>query len=138
VEGWYPNALQGTKLNTPIYDPTTKRLWFEGSSTVPGLGSIHALQTIILTETGFVTINMYCKEGDFTSLAPLFREIGSNAELSSSIAYKPRWTDDSTITSIINAAQGIDWSKVITYAVIGVIVAWIGSVIRGKGKKGQK
>jgi hypothetical protein len=101
-----------------------------------GLGSIHALQTLIPTETGFVEINMYCKEGDFTSLAPLFREIGTNVELSSSIAYKPRWTDDSTITSIINAAQGIDWSKVIIYAVIGVIVAWIG--IRGKGKKGQK
>src|SRR5271165_5684472 len=91
VEGWFPNTLQGTKLNTPIYDPTTKRLWFEVSSTVAGLGSIHALQTIIPTETGSVEINMYCKEGDFTSLAPLFREIGTNVELSPSIAYKPRW-----------------------------------------------
>jgi len=135
AEGWFPNVLQGSKL-MQIYDPTTKRLWVEFSSTVAGLGSMNALQTMIPTETGFVAINMYCKEGDFTSLAPLFREIGTNVELSSSITYKPRWTDDSTITSIIDAAQGINWSKVITYAVIGVIVAWIG--IRGKGKKGQK
>jgi hypothetical protein len=92
---------------------------------------------MIPTETGFVEVNMYCKEGDFTSFAPLFREIGSNVELSPSIAYKPRWTDDSTVTPIINAAQGIDWTKVCSYAVIGAvvgIVAWIRNVIRGKGK----
>jgi len=135
AEGSFPNIFQGSKF-APIYDPTTKRFWAEFSGTVAGLGSMHSLSTIILTETGFVTINMYCKEGDFTSLAPLFREIGTNVELSSSIAYEPRSTDDPTITSIVNAAQGINWSKVITYAVIGVIVAWIGNVIRGK--KGPK
>jgi hypothetical protein len=142
VEQWFPKVLQGAKFNTPTYDPTTKRLWYGFSTTVAGLGSIHALQTMIPTETGLVEVNMYCKEGDFTSLAPLFREIGSNVELSSSVAYKPRWTDDPTITSIITAFRGMDWSKVASYAILGALIPlvfgirrWIGRALGGKGKK---
>jgi hypothetical protein len=123
AEELLPKMLQGSKVNTPGYDPTTKRLWCEFSSTVAGQDRMHALSVIIPTELGFVEIYMYSKEEDFSSLSSLFREIGTHVELSSSLAYKPRWTDDPTISSIIGAVQGINWIK----------VAYLGDVGRGIG-----
>jgi hypothetical protein len=138
IKGFF-SVIQGFKINTPIYDPTTKRIWLEVSSTVSGLGSVHGLQAMIPTETGFVEIDMYSKEGDFTSWAPLFRTIGTNVELSPSIAYQPRWTDDPTISWIIGTAQTINWIKVATWAALGAVlvlgrafVTWIGHLISGK------
>jgi hypothetical protein len=100
---------------------------------------------IIPTELGFVEIYMYSKEEDFSSLSSLFREIGTHVELSSSLAYKPRWTDDPTISSIIGAVQGINWIKVAAWGMLGAalvlgraFVAWIGRMISGKNKRGPK
>jgi hypothetical protein len=78
---------------------------------------------------------LYSTEKDINFWNPVFHKIGTEVELSPSLAYQPRWTDDSSVTSVVEAGQGIDWSKVISYGITGAIVASIAEFFRRKRKQ---
>jgi hypothetical protein len=124
-----PNVLQGAKGTTVAYDSTTNRFWYELTMKV-GKENCHALAAMIPPENGWVQINLYSAEEDFNFWNPVFHKIGTAAELSPSLAYQPRWTDDSRITSILEGAQGTNWGKAIAYGIMVAIIASIGEFFR--------
>jgi hypothetical protein len=58
-----------------------------------GKENCHALSAMIRTENGWVEIFLYSSEKDFNFWNPVFHKIGTDVELSTSVAYQPRWTD---------------------------------------------
>jgi Trypsin-like peptidase domain len=127
IEKLFPNLLQGVKGTTITYDSTTRRFWLELTMKVVK-EECHALGTMIPTENGWVEIFLYSSEKDFNFWNPVFHKIGTDAELSPSLAYQPRWTDNATINSIIETAQHMDWSRTIAYAILAAMFG-IGSMI---------
>lgn len=134
MEKLFPNLFQGIKGSAITYDPITRRFWIDISIKKAGQ-ECHGLGTLIPTENGWIEIFLYSTEKEFNFWSPVFHKVGTEVELAPSLAYQPRWSDDSTVTSIVEAGQGIDWSKVISYAITGVIVASIAEVFRRKRKQ---
>jgi hypothetical protein len=100
-----------------------------------GEDNLRSLWVMIPTESGFVDIFVHSTEAEFNSLNSVFHKVGTDVELSPSLAYQRRWTDVATITSIIEAAQGIDWSKTISLAIAGMIIALIANFFRRKTRQ---
>ena len=100
-----------------------------------GEDNLRSLWVMIPTESGFVDIFVHSTEAEFNSLNSVFDKVGTDVELSPSLAYQRRWTDVATITSIIEAAQGIDWSKTISLAIAGMIIALIANFFRRKTRQ---
>src|SRR5260221_9291985 len=65
-----------------------------------GADNLRSLWVMIPTESGFVDIFVHSTEAEFNSLNSVFHKVGTDVELSPSLAYQRRWTDVATITSI--------------------------------------
>lgn len=129
IEKLFPNLLQGVKGTTVTYDSTTNRFWLELTLKVAN-ESCHGLGAMIPTEKGWVEVFLYSTEKDFSFWNPVFRKIGTEVELSPSLAYQLRWTDQPTVTSIVETTQGMNWSKVISYGIMAAIIASITGFFR--------
>jgi len=120
IEKLFPSLLQGVKGTKITYDSTTTRFWLELTMKVVN-ENCHALGTMIPTENGRFEIFLYSSEKDFNFWNPVFHKIGTDAELSPSLAYQPRWTDNATVTSITETVQHMDRSRTIAYGLLAAM-----------------
>jgi len=132
IEKLFPDLKLG-KGATLTYDPGTNRFLCEFGMKA-GEVSCRNLWTMIPTENGWVNIFMYSTEKDFNFWNPVFHKIGTDVELSPSLAYRPRWTDNATITAIIEGVQHIDWSKALAMGIAFAIIGFIRNLFRRKAK----
>src|SRR5258708_33135051 len=65
-----------------------------------GEDNLRSLWVMMPTESGFVAMFVHSTEAEFNSLNSVFHKVGTDVELSPSVAYQRRWTDVATITSI--------------------------------------
>src|SRR5260221_14740765 len=65
-----------------------------------GADNLRSLWLMMRTESGLVDIFVHSTEAEFNSLNSVFHKVGTDVDLSPSLAYQRRWTDVATITSI--------------------------------------
>lgn len=130
------SIISDLKFNEFIYDAKDHVLWsyyftnIKKDAPVSNKGQVvRALMAMKLTEEGYILVNCYCEDKDFHEYGALFEKIVKNIDVDKTIEYKPRVMDFISFKWL-----GIDWLKVLLFAVLG---AFIG-ILWGAMKKGRK
>ena len=111
------NITSEVDMGQMYYDKASNIIWMHLEASVIGVGEIHGLNAMILTERGYIAAAAYSFKKDFTSYQALFRLIQKSILPIPSLRYESRITD-----SIPMSIRGINWAEVIAAAIIGGII----------------
>lgn len=120
--------ISDSELETPIYDEGNHILWQKIKFEVAGMGLIHNLMGLKLTEKGFIQIMGYSVESESEKYDKLYSDVILNTTIDDAIAYKPKLSDS------VPFLARIDWTQVASAGIIGGLVAGIISLFNRKKK----
>jgi hypothetical protein len=118
----YPSFSQSLQ-----YDQSTNIMWIYEDINHPEYGLIKGISGLIPIETGYVQIFAYSSLSRFdTTYSPMFRQIISSVVISPSLIYKPQWSENPLLKTILSR-KGLALT-------IGVIIFIIVSIIKTRKK----
>jgi hypothetical protein len=116
--------VSDVQVGETIYDFSSHILFSKMDMDVRGIGLVKGFMAILLTEEGAIEIFCYATASEFSDYAPIFERIARGVVVDDRLKYKTRIIDS------IPFLSGIDWSKAIKGAIIGVIIALIAGLFR--------
>ena len=118
--------VSDVQVGETLYDFSSHILFSKMEMDVRGTGLVKGLMAILLTEEGEIEIFSYAKASEYSDYAPIFERIARGVVVDDRLKYKPRIIDS------IPFLSGINWSKAITAAIVGGIIALIAGLFRKK------
>jgi len=115
-----------------VYDDEQHVLWSSLTMNVQGVGNVHALVAVKLTEFGFIQINSYATEDSFQEYSSTFREVVRNLDVAERYRYQPRLTDHAP------TLWGINLGETAVAAVIGGVAGGVVGLIAYMRRRRQR